>query len=333
MSVEVTDLNAVQSALSDCCASTCTVTKRQAMMALEHYQMCDGYIESLVRIVDVNDVGATMTLECRHLAAVLLKNVISKRGASLEKQSKACAGMRPLLITEKNALKAFLAKYMYEPECKVALQLSLAVAKLARLEGDCWVKDWPELITSIVSILQSSMQASPNSPGELNAKPVIPVDGASYGCTIRAICTLQELLSELSVKAASGCSSPVFVQGYASLCAQLYCIVSKSWASNMKKLQPIMSAFNNHAAAHYTNKHFLTTSLPEVAHITGYTAQEIESLFAHTILLSKVMRIVVEYGFEKIGTAYPTFYTNFWKSYLGKYTLHCLCVFICIFVV
>ena len=319
MSVEVTDLNAVRSALSDSCSSTCTATKRQAMMALEHYQMCDGYIESLVRIVDVNDVGATMTLESRHLAAVLLKNVISKRGASLDKQSKACAGMRPLLITEKNALKAFLARYMYEPQCKVALQLSLAVAKLARLEGDSWVKDWPELITSIVTILQGSMQPPPNSPGEVSLKPVIPVDGASYGCTIRAICTLQELLSELSAKAASCCSSPAFVQGYASLCAQLYCIVSKSWACNMKKLQPILTTFNSHASTHYTTAHFLSTSVPDVAQITGYTAREIESLFAHTILLSKVMRIVVEFGFEKIGTAYPTFYTSFWKSYLGTY--------------
>lgn len=291
------------------------------MIALDHYQMCDGYVEALVRVIDVNDIGANTKLECRHMAAVLLKNVIGKRGACYEKQNNACAGVRPLLITEKNALKAFLARYMYEPECKVALQLSLAIAKLARQEGDSWVKDWPEMITSLVANIQNSMSV-PSSPSkfELPAQSVevpIPTGGNAYVCNIRAINTLLELLTELSGKAACACSSPVFVKGYSSLCAQLYPIVSKVWAGNMKKLTPILTKLNAHAGQY--NQHTTYSAYPQsMISVSGHSGMEIESLITHTVLVSKVMRIVLEFGFEQIGTLYSTFYKTFWKSYLCK---------------
>jgi len=321
MSIESVDLATVCAALSDSCDSPCPATKRQAMMALEHYQMCDGYVEALVRVIDVNDIGSNTKFECRQMAAVLLKNVIGKRGACYEKQNNACAGVRPLLITEKTALKAFLARYMYEPHCKVALHLSLAIAKLARQEGDSWVKDWPEMITALVANIQGSLSV-PSSPSKFDTasqsvEAAIPISGHAYVCNLRAINTLHELLNELSGKAACACSSPVFVKGYSSLCAQLYPIVSKVWAGNMKKLTPILTKLNAHAVQY--NQHTVYSAFPtSMSSIAGHSGIEIESLIVHTVLVSKVMRIVLEFGFEQIGTQYSTFYKTFWKSYLCK---------------
>jgi hypothetical protein len=273
-------------------------------------------------VIDVNDLGANMKMETRHLAAVLLKNLVGKRGASVDKQCNANAGARPLLVTEKNALKAFLARYLYEPECKVALQLSLVVAKLARQEGDSWVKDWPELIPSLVNMIQASTQMGVISPSKNNAvaevSGSIPTSGHGYVCSIRSIAALHELLNELSGKAACSCSAPSFVKGYANLCAQLYPIISKLWANNMKQLNPITTKLNAHAVSYNAQINYSSTMFSSLESITGHTSTEIESLLVHTIVISKVMRIVLEFGFELIGTQYTTFYKTFWRSYLCK---------------
>lgn len=328
MSGEAVTLNGVIAVITEACFSPCHVRKQQVMVTLEQIQAFDGYVEALVAIIDINGVGSTMKVDCRHLAAVLLKNLVSKRPPAnnnpmINKTSSVPADCRPLLVSERTALKAFLAGYLHEPECRVALQLALVTAKLARQDGDQWLKEWPELIPSMLTAIQGSSQSSTDtqvcasaqhgtSSHTVEAAPTAStLSTMDYLRAIRGITCLNELLTELSSKA-SVCTSSAFARNYAALCAQLYPVVSKIWAENMKKLLPMLAKMNAQADASHNTATAYSMS------VSGVSPYELESLIVHNILISKVLRIVLEYGFEIICAKNTTFFKTFFQCYLRK---------------
>lgn len=323
-------LNSAIAAISEACFALCPVQKREALLTLEQFQTFDGYVEALVAIIDVNSRGSTIMIDCRHLAAVLLKNLIGKRSpqsANVRQNSPVSADCRPLLTPERTALKAFLAEYLHEPECKVALQLSLVTAKIARQDGDMWLKEWPGLIPSLLNAIQgNSFQATgadTYSPASaINQESELAVH--THLRAIRGLSCLSELLSELSNKA-SGCASSLFAKNYAMLCLQLYPVISKQWAENMKKLLPALSGMCAKADASHT-----TSAAYKLDGVTSLSASELESLIVHNVLLSKVLRVVLEFGFELICAKVTMFFKTFFKCYLSKYGVSFIFIFICL---
>ena len=325
------DLSAVLGALHEACFSTCGVKKRNMMNSLEHFQLCDGYVEALVRIINIEDVGATTQMDCRHLAAVLLKNIVTKRGSGGANYNNT---NRPLTVLEKQSLKAFLTHYQYEPECKVALQLSLVIARIARQDGDQWLREWPDLIPALIGAATAQQQQQATAPlgqaGSIHAdnsnntlSSACRRTGSAYAClrSLRGISALNELLFDLSSKASTGTAGG-FGKGYANLCVQLYPVVSKLWAENMKKLQPVYAKLCSQTVAYQhinsDNVHNYAASVQINMHCTGVDATQVETILVHTVLLSKVLRLLLEFGIEGICSTYTTFFKNFWKSYLGE---------------
>jgi hypothetical protein len=305
----VTTLTVVVGTLSEVCHSTSLKTRGQMMATLEHFEGCDNYVTCLIRIIDVHDVGENLSADCRHLAAVLLKNVVGKRGKESPVRNGSSALSRPLPHEERLALKAFIVRYQQDPSCRVALQLSSIAAKLAKQDGDTWLQNWPELIPALVAAVQASSAAN-QAPSSSGSQAENSVNSAAFIRSMRGITTLNEVLQELSQRASVTTAASPFYKSYCTLCAQLYPVISKVWGENMKKVQQHLSKLNTQTASNdYTT--FGTA-------VTGVSQAELESLVVHVVLLSKVVRVVLEYGLESICVAYPSFFKCFWKCYLGK---------------
>ena len=310
--MEAVTLTAVVSALSEACHSACPVLKKQVMIALDRFQNFDNYVSALIRIIDVNDSGSSVSQDCRHLAVVLLKNFVGKSGCSIANDlpHKTDNTTRKLLPSERIELKAFLVRYLNEPSCKIALQLSLIAAKLARQDGDQWLQVWPELIPSLVNAIQSHNPTTNTSINTAN-NDNNNVNSISFIRCMRGLSTLSEILKELSSKASTTCTSSHFGKTYAILSTQLYPVISKLWCENMKKLSLYLNKLNTQAMMN-TNMSYFGTS------ITTITQAELESLIIQLILISRILRIILEYGLDTIITTYTTFFKSFWRCYLGK---------------
>jgi hypothetical protein len=183
----------------------------------------------------------------------------------------------------------------------------LVTAKLARQDGDQWLQEWPQLIPSLVSAIQAG---SAPAPTDEPAQHSIDINSARFLRCMRAISTLDEVLTELSSRACSACASSSFGKSFATLCAQLYPSISKNWAENMKKIQGHIAKLNAQATTGKVET-FGTT-------VTGVSQAELESQMVYTVLLSKVLRTVLMYGFEVICSTYTNFFKTFFKSYMGK---------------
>eukprot|EP00428_Durinskia_dybowskii_P066940 CAMPEP_0170363018 /NCGR_PEP_ID=MMETSP0117_2-20130122/4638_1 /TAXON_ID=400756 /ORGANISM="Durinskia baltica, Strain CSIRO CS-38" /LENGTH=1545 /DNA_ID=CAMNT_0010617467 /DNA_START=31 /DNA_END=4668 /DNA_ORIENTATION=- len=320
MMAECVGLDCVAPSLTEVCHGQCPVKKRQTMMMLEKYQMCDKYVESLVRIIDVGDIGSSMSVDSRHLAAVLLKNIVCKRGKPtvpvqpIRGQNIQHTAVRPLHTEERVALKAFLVRYQEEPSCKVALQLSLIAAKLTRQDGDQWLQEWPELMPALVSAIKATSlspgatTASTGIAGEACGK-YIDINSPQFIQSMRSVSTLNEVLTEMSSKASVASSSSSFGKTFSTLCAQLYPHIAKVWGQNMRLFQDYIGRLNTQASG--TNYGSFGTS------VTGVAQAELESLVVHTVLLSKVVRVFLEFGIEQICATYTTFFKSFFKCYMG----------------
>jgi hypothetical protein len=184
----------------------------------------------------------------------------------------------------------------------------LVTAKLARQDGDQWLQEWPQLIPSLVAAIQAcSAPSVADEPAQNNS---IDINSARFLRCMRAISTLDEVLIELSSRACTACASSSFGKSFATLCAQLYPSISKNWAENMKRIQGHIAKLNAQAATGNV-ENFGTA-------VTGASQAELESQMVYTILLSKVLRTVLMYGFEVICATYTNFFKTFFKCYMGK---------------
>lgn len=312
MSTSSVSLTVVVGTLSEVCHSTSPKTRGQTMATLEQFEGCDNYVTSLIRVIDVHDVGEKLSPDCRHLAAVLLKNVVGKRGKATTEtnlRKEPCTAFKPLCSEERATLKAFLVRYQEDPSCRVALQLSICTAKLAQQDGDHWLREWPELIPSLVASVQANYHANQStvvtsSPAENS------YNSASFIRSVRGVTTLNEVLQQLSQRASVATAASPFCKSYAALCSQLYPVISKVWGENMKKVQQHLTKLNAQAAS----RDFANFG----TNITGASQAELESLLVHVVLLSKVLRVVLEFGFEAICAAHASFFRSFWRCYMGK---------------
>jgi hypothetical protein len=193
--------------------TVCDPQKKQSFMVqLEHHENHIGFIRSLVRLLDLQDLGGQTQWEDRQLAAILLKNTVLKIIQHEES--------RKSFQEEINLVKSFLLRSFGEPQHQVFLQLHTLTAKLARIY---WPNDWNELIPSIMVVIQDESKSFMNS--------------------FEATVCLHEILIELQCK--STCCS--FHKTFTELCMKLFCAISKSWALRMKTMQAYISSFTNAA--------------------------------------------------------------------------------------
>lgn len=139
MEEECVDIKAITQLLIEACHANCPKVRVNAMKLLDCNQMeelCErtaerlgqieptqvkSYLFSLIRLVDMNDLGGTLPLPSRQLAAILLKNISMRALASHAREE------------VRIKLCDFLGSYLQEPDCCVASQLLPLTAKLAVL--------------------------------------------------------------------------------------------------------------------------------------------------------------------------------------------------------
>jgi hypothetical protein len=125
-----------------CCQDA--AQQQAAMKALHAFESENGFVSALIEILR-SGIQEIKT-DCRLLAAICLKNVVSRcwktRGANT----------REIMQNEKAALKSFLLSHLSEMDVKVFLQLSAVAAKIARSD---WPTEWPDLVNGLFSSTQS----------------------------------------------------------------------------------------------------------------------------------------------------------------------------------
>eukprot|EP01038_Epipyxis_sp_PR26KG_P009963 gene9963-13396_t len=182
--------------IQEAVSSTNVETNRHMMDVLEQISLSEGGLINLTKIIehDYNSISQ----EYKLLASIVLKNSTAKlwMGDSL----------RVMSATEKNSIREFLTRYLSEPSCRVAIQLSSLTAKLASY--DLSSDQWPDLITSLTNGLQSSQSRLTN---------------------IRAIFSIDAVLNELA-----SCSSVNAKKAYSKVCASLFPVIVTIWAQNLK---------------------------------------------------------------------------------------------------
>ena len=71
------DAGAVFSVLESACYSQVSTAQQAAMISLQEYEIVDGFATCLMQIIDSDQIPDTQ-LDCRLLAVITLKNVISR---------------------------------------------------------------------------------------------------------------------------------------------------------------------------------------------------------------------------------------------------------------
>ncbi|GAB0489481.1 hypothetical protein MMPV_000700 [Pyropia vietnamensis] len=167
-------------------------TRRRAEAALRSAEPSDGYLGSLVTITA--SPGAAPT-DVRWLSAVLVKNAVPR----LWRRRPAAGG---LAEEEKAYVRATLLGAHGEADPRVAVQVSLGVARIARLDAP---RVWPELLPAL-------MAAAGGAVGERQAAADAPVPtdaggsggggadapAAARAVGVHAMATLGHVLREMA---------------------------------------------------------------------------------------------------------------------------------------
>ena len=152
---------------------------QQAMNILESFIMLNGCSIPLIRIINIDDIGATIPLVHRHMAVMVLKRFIVKRWTGA-KWSLPC-----IVPEEKKDIKDFLLSYMHEPECKVAEQLACIVSHIASAE---WPAQWSDLFPSLLQTITQDEHHWVKS--EQEEKDHTPTCTGSYSNSLNEGCHL-----------------------------------------------------------------------------------------------------------------------------------------------
>ena len=169
----------VFSVLESACYSQVSTVQQKAMTNLQEFESVDGFVSSLIQIIDAEQIP-DCKLDCRLLAVITLKNVVSRcwksRGSTVHL----------LNSTEKLFLKDFTLKRALgkEKDSRVLTQLSVLMAEVAKAE---WPADWPQLLPSLFTDLKSASTENVYSSSDTNDAMVL----------------FYSVLQELSMKAIS----------------------------------------------------------------------------------------------------------------------------------
>lgn len=116
---------------------------------LHNWEKCPGFYSSLQSLL-LND---SLPYEVRYLSVIQLKNGIEKYWRKTAANS--------IKKDEKDLIRSrSLESGINEPDRRLALQISLVIAKITRQE---YPHDWPDVLESILEQLQPSLESTPNS--------------------------------------------------------------------------------------------------------------------------------------------------------------------------
>ncbi|RYH14931.1 hypothetical protein EON65_32740, partial [archaeon] len=141
--------NTVQVSLFHACHAPCPRMRKHMLDSLQSYEQRDGYLMYLTRLVNVHDIGAHLSLDCRTLAAILLKNAALKWWPYADPAN-------PQHEQQKAELVSFLTSYLDEPQCSVAFQLHCLTAQLLRLT-------WPDQFRGMLCAFVQAMAKEPSA--------------------------------------------------------------------------------------------------------------------------------------------------------------------------
>eukprot|EP01034_Spumella_vulgaris_P028241 gene28241-35064_t len=175
------------------------------MEILQSFDEKQGYATSLVEVILSVDTDSSVEIDARHMAAILLKNLVYTRWSEY-----TSAGKKLISEDEKSYIRKFLVAHLHEPDCKLSNHLACCIGKIMRFD---WPGKWPELIPSLIQAINTENNLLLNMRG-MNA--------------------LNEVMSELKEKVLA-CQRTKTV--FNSLCVQLHPIISKVWCMSFKALQ------------------------------------------------------------------------------------------------
>jgi hypothetical protein len=176
MSASMTDTVMVFSVLESACYATDPTIQQAAMKTLQDFYSKDGFVYSLIQVLQSDQIP-DLKLDCRLLAVITLKNVVSRcwktRGSSIHLTNS----------TEKQCLRDFLLKQSLctEKDRRVLSQLAVLMGQIAKTD---WPTDWSALLPSLFEAIQCNDRESSYSPSS----------------EINAIVFFHAVLSELSAK-------------------------------------------------------------------------------------------------------------------------------------
>jgi hypothetical protein len=294
--------DALKETLLQACFAPSQEARRQMMIALDQLQRVPGYIWMLVRVVNIDDLGVDVPLQCRQLAAILLKTFTLKHWQQrseldcLLNPKEDCDGEMEdeedeevLSDAERDAVRHFLLTYLHEPDSQIALQLSVLTSGLAKSD---YPTHWPNLISVLIAQIDSQSQTNKTADSETDRYT------HQLSC-FRASVYLRDALVSMS-------TTDGFAPNLMDICLNYFPYIARSWALNSRQIQTHLSS--------------LLSQLHENTSLRRQYAFELQG--HHTVVLMEVLKIFLEVSLPQIVDKFPCF-NNFWKTYLTSIQLFC----------
>jgi len=199
--------------------------QKRCEQALKAMECRENFASCLLELLTQGDQVAR---SARWLASVHLKNVIARNWRT---RLQGC-----ILSEEKQRLRQGLFGLIDEPDAQVAVQVALAVSKMARFD---YPKEWPDVVERLVGVIGQAraemIELRANVGDESH-----PLDGvvrcrvdATERVLQRAYTALHLVLKELSSKRLA-----VDQKAFESLCAGMYDAVVGWWMEDCGSVRP-----------------------------------------------------------------------------------------------
>lgn len=129
-----------------------------AMKKLEEMELLDGFFISLLEILQSNcgashlqSIASSMSLDCKLLCVIMLKNAVYRRWVGRGGQVKLVRPEEQSFIKESllQIISGSLGEFTFQK--KIATQLSLTISKIARHD---WPNNWNDLFPRILTSIQ-----------------------------------------------------------------------------------------------------------------------------------------------------------------------------------
>ncbi|KAJ1429409.1 armadillo-type protein [Ochromonadaceae sp. CCMP2298] len=278
---------AVCGALQQACHAS-TTEQRSALQYLEQLESQDNYVATLIRVIDVNGVGAEASTDIRLLAAVLLKNAIKKRWP----EAFPSANTVPICAQEREAVRAFLQGYLDERDGRVAVQLDAATARVAAQEG---LALWPALLEALLAAVQGVGQVQMHMDGPGGAAGTGA--GAEAGEEWRWLVALRAAARLAEVLALGGKRTGANVGVGAILCASLFGRLQPLWLWSLSLLEsPLRPPAPGHMGG---------------VGVTGGVGIGSVRCAVLAVLLARSLRLLLDCGMAEVS---PHTMDSFWHS-------------------
>ena len=208
--------------------STDAEQQKRCEQALKAMECRENFASCLLELLRRGD---QVERSARWLASVHLKNVIMRNWRT---RLQGC-----ISLEEKQRVRQGLFGLIDEPDAQVAVQVALAVSKMARFD---YPKEWPDVVDRLVGVIGQA-RADMVNLDNLGRNPGVgsrPVDGvtrsrvdATERVLQRAYTALHLVLKELSSKRLAADQ-----RAFESLCAGIYDAVVGWWVEDCGSLRP-----------------------------------------------------------------------------------------------